>query len=401
MKAVMYGGGNIGRGFIGALLSNSGYEVAFVDVVDDVINTLNREHTYPVRIIKGDVHEDIDVKNVSAVDGKDPVAVAEAIAGADIMATAVGVNVLKFIIPNIVAGLRLRKERNLPPFNIIICENLMDANKVIEGMIKEKLTEEEITWFDANIGLVEASIGRMVPVQTEEMKDGNPLRVCVETYGYLPVDKEAFKGEIPDIKNMVPFAPFDYFIKRKLYIHNMGHATCAYLGDLLGLEYIYEAIDNDEVYIIVKGAMEESARVLSKKYGVPLEDIMLHISDLLVRFTNAALRDTCDRVGREPARKLAPEDRLIGSSSLALEMGVTPAYIAIGAAAGLFRYMNEAEDKTITAGEVLERVCELDKNGELAKLILEMYELIKEGKSFGEIRRIADKKVAENLGNVI
>jgi len=105
MKAVMYGGGNIGRGFIGALLSNSGYEVQFVDVVDDVINTLNKEHTYPIRIIKGDSFEDIDVKNVSAVDGKDPVAVAEAIAGAEIMATAVGVNVLKFIIPNIVAGL--------------------------------------------------------------------------------------------------------------------------------------------------------------------------------------------------------------------------------------------------------------------------------------------------------
>ena len=176
MKAVMYGGGNIGRGFIGALLSNSGYEVTFVDVVDAVIETLNREHTYPVRIIKGDVHEDIDVKNVSAVDGKDPKAVAEAIASADIMATAVGVNVLKFIIPNIVEGLRLRKERNLPPFNIIICENLMDANKVIEGMIKANLTEEEIAWFDKNIGLVEASIGRMVPIQTEEMKDGNPLR---------------------------------------------------------------------------------------------------------------------------------------------------------------------------------------------------------------------------------
>ena len=401
MKAVMYGGGNIGRGFIGALLSNSGYEVAFVDVVDDVINTLNREHTYPIRIIKGDTHEDIDVNNVSAVDGKDPVAVAEAIAGADIMATAVGVNVLKFIIPNIVEGLRLRKQRNLPPFNIIICENLMDANKIIEGMIKEKLTEEEIAWFDENIGLVEASIGRMVPVQTEEMKDGNPLRVCVESYGYLPVDKEAFKGAIPEIKNMVPFEPFDYFIKRKLYIHNMGHATCAYLGDLLGLEYIYEAIDNDEVYIIVKGAMEESARALSKKYGVPLEDIMLHISDLLVRFTNAALRDTCDRVGREPARKLSPKDRLIGSSELALEMGITPAYIAIGAAAGLFRYMNEAEDKTLTPNAVLERVCELDCDGEVAKLILDMYELIKAGKSFGEIRRVADKKVAKKLENVI
>ena len=401
MKAVMYGGGNIGRGFIGALLSNSGYEVAFVDVVDDVINALNREHTYPIRIIKGDTYKDINVKNVSAVDGKDPAAVAEVIAGADIMATAVGVNVLKFIIPNIVSGLRLRKERNLPPLNIIICENLNDANKIIEGMIKEQLTEEEIVWFDENIGLVEAAIGRTVPVQTEEMKDGNPLRVCVESYGYLPVDKEAFKGEIPEIKNMVPFAPFDFFIKRKLFLHNMGHAMTAYLGDLLGIEYIYEAIDNDEIYIIVKGAMEESARALSKKYGVALEDIMLHITDLLDRFTNAALRDTCSRVGREPARKLSPNDRLIGSATLVSEMGITPAYIAIGAAAGLYRYMNEAEDKTITGYDVVENICKLNTNSELTKLILDMYECMKDGKSFAEIRRIADKKVAERLNNVI
>ena len=401
MKAVMYGGGNIGRGFIGALLSNSGYEVTFVDVVDAVIETLNREHTYPVRIIKGDIHEDIDVKNVSAVDGKDPKAVAEAIANADIMATAVGVNVLKFIIPNIVEGLRLRKERNLPPFNIIICENLMDANKVIEGMIKENLTDEEKEWFDNNIGLVEASIGRMVPIQTEEMKDGNPLRVCVESYGYLPVDKEAFKGEIPEITNMVPFEPFDFFLKRKLYVHNMGHAICAYLGDLLGLEYIYESIDHDDVYIIVRGAMEESARALSKKYNVPLEDILLHVTDLLNRFTNAALRDTCKRVGNDPTRKLSPKDRLIGSSTLAYEMGITPAYIAIGVAAGLCRYMNEAEDKTLTASAVLASVSELDENDAVAKLALEMYEHLKAGKSFGEIRRIADKKVADGLRNVI
>ena len=69
---------------------------------------------------------------------------------------------------------------------------------------------------------------------------------------------------------MVPFAPFDYFVKRKLFVHNMGHAITAYLGDLLGIKYIYEAIDNDDVYIIVKGAMEESARALSKKYDVEM-----------------------------------------------------------------------------------------------------------------------------------
>ena len=277
MKALMYGGGNIGRGFISMLLSSSGYEVTVVDVVDTVVETLNKNGKYPVRIISNNGHTDIDVLNINAVDGKDGAAVADAIASVDIMATAVGVNVLKFIIPNIVAGLKLRKERGLPPFNIIICENLMDANKVLEKMIKEHLSEEEQAWFDQNIGLVEASIGRMVPVQTEEMKDGDPLRVCVESYGFLPVDKDAFKGEIPNIKNMVPFSPFDFYLKRKLYVHNLGHATCAYLGNILGLEYIYQSIDKDEVYLIVRGAMEESARALSKKYGVALEEILLHI----------------------------------------------------------------------------------------------------------------------------
>ena len=212
MKAVMYGGGNIGRGFIGMLFSTSGYEVTFIDIMRPVVDTLNRDRCYPVRVISNEGFRDITVQNVSAVDGNDTAAAAEAIAQADIMATAVGVNVLKFIIPNLLAGLRLRRERNCPPFNIIICENLMDANHILARMLKEHMDPAEQAWFDENIGLVEASIGRMVPVQTEQMKDGNPLRVCVESYGFLPVDKDAFRGNIPEIENMVPFSPFVFYL---------------------------------------------------------------------------------------------------------------------------------------------------------------------------------------------
>ena len=404
MKAVMYGGGNIGRGFIGQLLSESGYEVTFVDVVDAVVDGLNKNHCYPVRILEGDSHRDVTVKNVSAVDGKDPSAVAEAIAGADVMATAVGVNVLKFIVPNIAAGLRLRMQRAGAPLNIIICENLMDANKVVEGMLKAELSADEQAWMDKNVGLVEASIGRMVPVQTDEMKDGEPLRVCVESYGCLPVDKDAFKGGIPDIKGMLPASPFDFYIKRKLYVHNMGHATCAYLGDLLNIEYIYESIDRDDVCLIVRRAMEESAMALSRRYGVALEDIMLHINDLLIRFTNAALRDTCKRVGGDPARKLGANDRLIGAASLALETGVPPVYVAIGAAAGLHRYLAEADGMTqceADAGRVLETVSGLSPDGELYRLIMDAYRLIVAGATLKELRLAADKAYSERIKGII
>lgn len=404
MKAVMYGGGNIGRGFIGMLLSASGYEVTFVDVAQPVIEALNERHSYPVRIISSDSHEDIQVENVCAVNGNDTAAVAQAIADADIMATAVGVNILKFIIPNLVAGIRLRKEQNRPPFNIIICENLMDANKVLEGMLKAQLTAEEQAWFDENIGLVEASIGRMVPVQTEAMKDGDPMRVCVERYGFLPLDKDAFKGEMPVIKNAVPFSPFDFYLKRKLYIHNMGHATCAYLGDLLKLEYIYQSIDVSDIYIIVKNAMQESAKALHKKYGVPLADILDHITDLLHRFTNAALMDTCQRVGGDPKRKLSPQDRLIGSASLALDMGVTPAYIAIGIAAGLHRYIQEAEgmeQSVENAKSVLQQVSELAADSALMELALGMYQKILSGCTFKELRAAADLCIASRMQDII
>ena len=402
MKAVMYGGGNIGRGFIGALLSQSGYEVTFIDVAEPVIQALQTNRRYPVRIVSTAGHKDVWVENVTAANGNLPEA-AEAIAGCDIMATAVGARILKFIVPNIVAGLRQRWAMGKGPLNIIICENLNDANKVLEGMLKEQLTAEEQALFDNTVGLVEASIGRMVPIQTEEMKDGEPMRICVESYGFLPVDKEAFKGEIPDIKDMVPFEPFDFYIKRKLYVHNMGHAICAYLGDLLGLEYIYQAIDVPDIKLIAQNAMLESAMALSKTYGVALEQILFHIEDLLYRFTNKALRDTCGRVGGDPARKLSPEDRLIGSSKLVMQTGEMPVYIAIGCAAGLHRFVSESglEQTLKNAKELLMKTAGLVENDPLAVLILEIYEKILSGYSPAQLRQLGQEKKAAYRKNVI
>lgn len=402
-KAVMYGGGNIGRGFIGALMSRSGYEVTFIDVARPVVNELATKHSYPLRIVSTEGSEDIVVDNVTAVNGNDAAAAAEAIASCDLMATAVGARILNFIVPNIVAGLRLRWEKGLGPLNIIICENLNDANKIVEGMIKDCLTPEETVRFDESVGLVEASIGRMVPVQTDEMKDGEPLRVCVERYGFLPVDKAAFKGEIPDVVGMVPFEPFDFFVKRKLFIHNMGHATTAYLGGLKGVEFIFEAIDDPDIRIIVQNAMLESARALSGRYGVPLSEIQLHITDLLGRFTNSALKDTCARVGGDPARKLSPADRLVGSSLLALEEGITPAYIAVGLAAGLKRYLDEAGEHQSPgkAAEVLGTVSGLPQDSPLTRLVTGYYGMIISGCSLADLRRRADRVKDASLNGII
>lgn len=402
-KAVMYGGGNIGRGFIGATFSQAGYAVTFVDVAESVVKALQEGCTYPVRYVSNEGYEDVWIQNVTAVNGNDQSSVAQAIAECDIMATAVGVRVLPWIVPNIVAGLRKRWENGGRALNIIICENLMNANHVLERMLKEQLTAEECRLLDETVGLIEASIGRMVPVQTEEMKDGNPLRVCVEKYGFLPVDQAAFKGEIPEIANLVPYSPFDFYLKRKLYIHNMGHATCAYLADLLDLTYIYQAIDVADVYILTKNAMLESAQALAAQYQAPMKPLMDHIDDLLGRFTNAALGDTCQRVGGDPARKLSPEDRLIGAGRLALQQDIAPYHIAVGAAAGVRRYLmeNDRAQTLDNARDVLKQVSGLDKDDPLAQMILSAYQQILNGATVAQLRHEAGRLQSAHLQNAI
>ena len=138
MNAVMYGAGNIGRGFIGALLAQSGYRVTFVEVAQPVVDSLNTNHQYPLRIVSNDGYDEMEITGVNAVHGHDQHGVAEAIANADIVATAVGAKVLPFIAANIIAGLRMRWEKTDAPLDILICENLMDADKVLHKLLVEQ-----------------------------------------------------------------------------------------------------------------------------------------------------------------------------------------------------------------------------------------------------------------------
>lgn len=336
-KFVQYGAGNIGRGFLGQLFGQAGYDVQFIDVNMEVIDALNRDKRYPVNIISKINPQEIWIENASGVNGMDIEAVADSIATANIMATAVGVNILPRIVPPLVEGLRRRLAiGNKNPLNIIICENLIDADKLLHKLINDQLTDEEKPIINGILGLVEASIGRMVPVMTDIQRQGNVLRVCVESYCELPIDKAAFKGEIPKVSHLYPYSPFELYIKRKLFIHNMGHALTAYLGNLMHYEYIYEAIENPYIKIIVQRAMSESALALSKHFDIPLCDVLEHISDLLIRFSNRALGDTILRVGRDTQRKLSTTDRFTGAIKLCEAEGISPVYASLGIAAGLF-----------------------------------------------------------------
>ncbi|MBE6642685.1 MAG: mannitol dehydrogenase [Ruminococcaceae bacterium] len=385
-KAVMYGGGNIGRGFIAQLFNLSGYEVVFIDVVDALVEKVNNDKEYPIYITNGDSYDKYTVTNVRAVNGKDENAVAEEIATADVMATAVGVNILKFIAKPLAAGVEKRASINGKPLNIIICENKIDADKYLRSLVNEHLTEAGKKYFEEQVGLVEASIGRMVPATPDNIKAENFLAVCVEPYCTLPVDKNGFKGEIPEIKNMEPFAPFEFFIQRKLFMHNMSHAVTAYLGNLCGYEYIWEAIDDARIRYVALRALLESALAMHKEHGVDIADLLDHCYDLLNRFTNKLLGDTIARVGRDTQRKLNKEDRIVGALNLCKKNGVDAKYLYVAVAAGL-RFAPEGDDSSIEIANytkengvkaTLAKYCEITDEKDVA-CISEWYDKLANG----------------------
>ena len=326
-KAVMYGAGNIGRGFIGKVFSDSGYEVVFLDIMQDVIDEMNRRGEYTVRIVSNEGEQDTRVAPVRAVNSTTDQAIDE-IATCDIMATAVGVNILPRVAPAIAKGIVARMERSGKPLNIILCENQLEVDKLMREWLYACFTDEQKRWADENLGLVEPSIGRMVPPLTPEMRARDRLLICVEPYCELPVDRDAFKGEIPQLAGLIPYSPFEFYIKRKLFLHNGGHATCAYLGTLKGYEMIWQAIEDPEIYAAAKASMMVSAQALIRRFGEGVrENVESNVLDLLERFRNRALKDTVARVGADPVRKLRRNDRLVGAALFAMEENVDPAPI--------------------------------------------------------------------------
>jgi mannitol-1-phosphate 5-dehydrogenase len=380
-RLLQYGAGNIGRSLVGQLFSRAGYEVIFVDVDKTIIDALNRERRYLVQV-KDQHPEEIRVENVRGVYGHDREAVIREIATADIMATAVGPNALPHIYEIIAEGVKRRDK----PLNIIICENLRHMSRIFKDNLLTYLPEGFP--IDDRVGLIETSIGKMVPIMPEEVKSRDPLLVWAEAYNILYVAQAGFIGDVPDVDGMIARANFDAYVDQKLFIHNLGHAVTAYLGYLVNPEnvYVWKAIKDETVREIAESAMWESGRALISEYSNEFnkQNQEAHIDDLIRRFGNAHLGDTIYRVGRDLPRKLGFNERLIGAARLDIRHGITPRYTVLGtAAAFFFRAVDENgqlfENDTKFAEElerygmdhVLRNICGLDplEHGELIALI--------------------------------
>jgi mannitol-1-phosphate 5-dehydrogenase len=382
-KLVQLGAGNIGRGFIGQLFADAGYELVFVDVRPEIVAALNERGRYRLRFAGPSRYEEREVGPARAVDGRDVEAVARELADADLACTAVGVAGLPHLAPPIARGIRYRvASGNRAPLDLLLCENQLHVGQGFRERVAAELLPDAAGLLD-RIGFVETVVSRMVPELSPEERAADPLRVVVEDYDRLPVDGTAFKGAVPTVPGLEPTDRFAGYFERKLFTHNLGHAVAAYLGDAGGLTYIHEAMEVPEIAARVRGAMEEAGAGLIARWGFSRQEQAEHAAGLMARFANAALRDTVARVGRDPLRKLRPDDRLVGGGLLALEHAVEPRDIATGIAAALrFAVPGDPSAAELQrrlgecgAAGVLREVCGLTPEHPLARLVLANYSL--------------------------
>lgn len=337
-KAVQFGAGNIGRGFIGALLSQSGYQVVFADVVEAVIDKINEDKTYTVHIMDVEC-QDQKIENISGVNSGKPEAVDE-IATADVVTTAVGLVILPRIAPTIAKAIEKRMEMGIKePMNMIACENAIRGTSQLKKAVYENLSDAGKAFADEYVGFPDCAVDRIVP----PVKSENFIDVVVESYYEWDVERSGFKGEIPEITGMTLVDDLMAYIERKLFTLNTGHCITAYLGTLRGIPTIDQAIADEEIYGIVSAAMKESGDGLIQKHGFDAEKHAAYIKKIISRFKNPYLKDDVTRVGREPLRKLSPTDRLIKPLMTAAGYGLPVDHLLVGVGAAL--HYNNPDDK--------------------------------------------------------
>lgn len=328
--AIQFGAGNIGRGFIGAVLAKSGYQVVFADVVKDLVDRINADRQYTVHIKDVD-SEDILISGVSAVDSSTD-AVVEKIKEAELITTAVGLRILQFIAPAIAKGIVARKEAGIEaPLNIIACENgLMASSRLMEAVLSH-LDEAQAAWCAEHVGFPDCSVDRIVPPVRSE----NPIDVAVEKYYEWNVEEKAFVGPAPKIDGMNLADNLLAYIERKLFTLNTGHAITAYVGKMKGRQTIGESIEVPEIFDLVHAAMQQSGEALVKQFGFDHEAHFKYIEKIIKRFRNPYLKDDVNRVGREPLRKLSADDRLIKPIMTAKSFGLPYDKLLLGVGAAL------------------------------------------------------------------
>ncbi|WP_431278952.1 mannitol-1-phosphate 5-dehydrogenase [Leifsonia poae] len=363
MRAVHFGAGTFGRGFVGPLLHEAGYEVVFADIDSELVAALAAAGSYRVREVGEGSHQRVVEISRAINSVTEPDALIAEIATADVVTTAVGPRILKFVAPLIAAGLSARPS-DAAPLAVMACERAVGATDLLAAEVLAALPEKSREALVERAVFANTAVDRIIP--TQDPDEG--VDVTVEAFCEWVIERGPFAGAVPSIPGAHFVDDLGPYIERKLFTVNTGHATIAYAGFLLGAHTVSEALAFPEVRSRAQAVLAETSEALVAKHGFDPDELARYRATILERFANPSLVDVVTYVGREPLRKLSRNDRFIGpAADYTTVTGGTPAALlrAIGDA---LRFDYPADSQSVELQDLLRNAAAEDIVAEITAI---------------------------------
>lgn len=291
-KVVVVGAGKTGRGFLGRLLAEAGKEILFIDKDEELVRRLNEAGEFQVDFF-GNVREPQKVTNYQACTW------AEAeLEDAELILVSVG-------------------GQNLTETGECL-KDLLAAERHYYIITAENASHPSITLRKA-IGRKNISVSESTVFCTTIEKDG--LDINSENYPYLQCDGDLLEGYVPPVKQIRPLKEFSNFLTRKLYTYNAASCVIAYLGWLAGYTNYADAANDEEILKLLDQNYEATNRVLCQEFGYEKEDQEEFAALSKKKFCDRTIVDTVERNARDPRRKLAAGERIMGPLRLLRKYG--------------------------------------------------------------------------------
>ncbi len=382
MLALNFGAGSIGRGFIGDLLHESGYEVVFADVNEEIIDMINENNCYYLFNIDSDRKLKI-IDNVSGVSIiNDYQKVVDLISTADIITTSVWANNLSKLAPVICEGLKMRFKNNGLKVNILACENALHNSQILRSEVLKYFEDEK--QLDLIASFADTAVDRLV---LESNRMGHKTIDIGKDHELVINKTQLSDSNLKPIKDAIYSENLIKYIERKLYIINGGHSWLGYKVKLEGFETMQEAFTDDFRINSIKEMMTEPGKLISVKYGFSEKETHEYIEFAVNRFMTPGVIDYVTRVCRSPIRKLGKTERFIAPAIECEALGL-PNNLILDGVAALFMYKVDSDSESIEIQNYVKKYgiekavshfTGLDKNSKILNSIVYKY---------NELRRI-------------
>lgn len=380
-KAVVFGAGKIARGFLAHLLTLSGYRILFVEKNRELVEQLAERKWYRVRVM-GAPEKDIIIEGFGVASTEEPEIAASGMAAAAVVFVSVGGPNLPGVAPILAAGITsAAAAHRQEPLNVILCENYFEPAAWLRSLVAERLAPEAAEWMRRNVGIVETMVLRSVVEPDTAMKAEDPLSLSAQDMWELPADAEALVGTLDDIRGFAPKPGFRGSLVRKLFTYNATNAVISYPGYQKGYLWLSDAANDRELAALARAAMDESGPALCARYGFDSAGQRQLGEAALAKYQNRAIVDPIERNTRDPIRKLARHDRLVGPAALAMEHGTRPVALVRAIAAALqYDYAGDPSAALLQAliaqrgiAAAVEQVCGIDPSSTLGAMVIDAY----------------------------